>query len=283
MTTEHPHSHRQELLPLYALRALDDDAREEVEGHLRSCRACRRELAELEADLALLAEAPGPETPPSHVRRDLLREIETRTAEATAGIQSVRPAQVPVSRRRNRSTFGGRWMAVAAALLLVAGGLWVVHEIFQSRDETDVLRAEHDRLERELSAAQARIDALEEQRTALVRELHTLRDPSGHHVLLAGLEAAPEASARTVVSSTGDFARLYAFGLPELPEAQDYELWLIVDGRPVPAGVFDVDESGRAEIDVASLPPLDSIEAWAVTVEPAGGVPEPTGSMVLKG
>lgn len=279
MTTR-PHSHWEELLPLYALRALDDDAHEDVELHVRSCVACRRELAEIEADLALLAEAPGPETPPPHVRRELLREIEARTPKAAA---EVRPAQVPGPTRRSRSTFGGRWMAVAAALLLVAGGLWIVHEIFQSRDEADVLRAERDRLQRELGTAQARIDALEEQRTALVRELHTLRDPASRHVLLAGLEAAPQASGRTVVSPTGDSARFYAFGLPELPEAQDYELWLIVDGRPVPAGVFDVDERGRADVDVAALPPPDSIEAWAVTVEPAGGVPEPTGSMVLKG
>ena len=39
-----------------------------------------------------------------------------------------------------------------------------------------------------------------------------------------------------------------------------------------------------ATVPVANgLPPIAQIQAWAVTVEPQGGVPQPTGAMVLKG
>jgi anti-sigma-K factor RskA len=50
----------------------------------------------------------------------------------------------------------------------------------------------------------------------------------------------------------------------------------------VSAGVFDVDREGRGELEVAAVPASDQAATWAVTVEPAGGVPAPTGDMVLK-
>ena len=54
------------------------------------------------------------------------------------------------------------------------------------------------------------------------------------------------------------------------------------EGKPVPAGVFDPDPSGRALFESTEFPPADA-EAFAVTVEPRGGVPAPTGPIVLVG
>jgi anti-sigma-K factor RskA len=73
-----------------------------------------------------------------------------------------------------------------------------------------------------------------------------------------------------------------ASGLPTLPRDRTYQLWFIAGGKPVSAGIFDVGERGRGRLLVQSVPPAGAIDAWAVTVEPAGGVPQPTGAMVLK-
>ena len=259
------HERWEGLLPLYAMGAVDGEERDELERHLVDCLSCRRDLLALERDLGTLAEAPGPMEPPPEIRERLLRAVSTRAGEAEA------------SERFSTLRWSSLVGIAAAILLLLAGGLWL-----QTREAARGLRIERDRLVRELAAAEDRIESLERQQTALVRELQTLRDPSSEHVLLAGLDTAPGASGRTVVSPDGDSARFYAFGLPDLPEEEDYELWLIADGTPVPAGVFDVDARGEAVLDVPSLPALETIEAWAVTVEPAGGGPAPTGTMVLK-
>jgi anti-sigma-K factor RskA len=78
-------------------------------------------------------------------------------------------------------------------------------------------------------------------------------------------------------------ALFYAFGLSPLPQDKTYQLWYIAAGKPVSAGTFAVDPRGTASLRVDRVGDPRSIQAWAVTVEPRGGVPQPTGAMVLKG
>ena len=58
---------------------------------------------------------------------------------------------------------------------------------------------------------------------------------------------------------------------------------MIVGGEPVSAGVFDVGPGGRGRHEAASLPPIEGPVTIAVTVEPAGGLPKPSGPVVLAG
>ena len=51
----------------------------------------------------------------------------------------------------------------------------------------------------------------------------------------------------------------------------------------MPAGVFSVDAAGRALLRLPALPADQTFDAFAVTLEPAGGVPKPTGPMHLHG
>ena len=73
-----------------------------------------------------------------------------------------------------------------------------------------------------------------------------------------------------------------AAGLAAPPSNRTYQLWAIAEGKPVSAGIFDTGAAGQGQLLVERAPPPDRIGAWAVTVEPAGGVPQPTGVMVLK-
>ncbi len=49
------------------------------------------------------------------------------------------------------------------------------------------------------------------------------------------------------------------------------------------AGVFDADPSGRALFESKALSGLAAAQNFAVTVEPRGGVPQPTGPIILVG
>jgi anti-sigma-K factor RskA len=75
-----------------------------------------------------------------------------------------------------------------------------------------------------------------------------------------------------------------ASGLPAVPAGKTYQLWVVVaGGKPVSAGVFPVDPRGEAALRVGPMPAAEPAEIFAVTLEPAGGLPAPSGPMYLAG
>ena len=69
-----------------------------------------------------------------------------------------------------------------------------------------------------------------------------------------------------------------------MPSDKTYELWWITEkDGPVQAGLFKPDERGLGRIEATIPTDAGAIQAAAVTVEAAGGVPKPQGPMVLLG
>jgi hypothetical protein len=121
--------HDRSQLGAYALGALEADEVREVDEHLATCAECRAELAELEEMKDFLGEVPpeafleGPPPDGDLLLQRTLREVRTAAAPAA------RPAQPKRS----------RWLAVAAAVVVVAGALGGGVLIGrQSVNETDV-------------------------------------------------------------------------------------------------------------------------------------------------
>lgn len=75
-------------------------------------------------------------------------------------------------------------------------------------------------------------------------------------------------------------------GLPDLGSDYAYEGWIIVDGAPVTAGIFNVDENGNPDktsflLDAAQL---DRATAYALTIEPVpDNDPAPSKVHILAG
>ncbi|MSQ48485.1 MAG: hypothetical protein EXR78_08930 [Deltaproteobacteria bacterium] len=77
----------------------------------------------------------------------------------------------------------------------------------------------------------------------------------------------------------------YAFGMPPVPEGKEYQVWFMTEREgPVSAGVFSPDQDGVGQVLAAPPSKLcGEIRAVAVTLEPAGGLPKPSGEMYLRG
>ena len=73
-------------------------------------------------------------------------------------------------------------------------------------------------------------------------------------------------------------AVLVARELPPAPEGEVYEAWLIRDGVPEPAGLFEPRDGDAAAAVRGSL---EGVQAVAVTLEPEGGSPMPTSDPIL--
>lgn len=87
---------------------------------------------------------------------------------------------------------------------------------------------------------------------------------------------------RVITLPNSEDAVLVGSGLPALDDAQTYQLWAIdsavEDAAPVSAGTFDLSDGEiRAILRRTSV----NDPVWAVSIEPAGGSPQPTGEIVL--
>ena len=86
-----------------------------------------------------------------------------------------------------------------------------------------------------------------------------------------------------VISDDGNYGTLVVDGLTPLDVKQQYQLWLVKDGKRTSGGVFSVEDSGYGMLEIDSPQPLISYQSFGITVEPSGGSPGPTGQKVLGG
>jgi anti-sigma-K factor RskA len=258
-----PHTPRvEELLPAYALGALDGDDLRELEAHLAGgCEECRRQLALWQGDLEALA-AEAELVQPSDVTRARVLRLADRP-----------PAATP-----RRTAW---WMAVAAAVLL-AFALWGLLGRMRMERQVQSLEGERDQLHQQVDVLSQEVGRMRTDVLQARQDLQVIAAPGVQAVSLAGLGPSPGAKGRTYVNPNTRDALFYAFDLPHLPADKTYELWFITAGKPVAAGTFDVDRRGTGTVRVERVTAIP-IQAWAVTIEPRGGVPQPTGAMVLKG
>lgn len=169
------------------------------------------------------------------------------------------------------------WLLAAASVLLAIGTSmgWVSArgEISRLRTTIAELRASAT----EFLNVRAEFDR---ERSDRERVIAILSAGDVHSASLGSVAPAGAARGHVYVSaSRGLF--FAAEALPPLPAGRTYQLWTIVAGQPVSHGIFEPAGDGRAQV-LAQAPP-GAVQAIAVTVEPAGGVPAPTGDKVLLG
>ena len=260
-----------DLVAAHALGALDDDERVGLERHLAGgCAVCEPELVAMQRVAEGIALSAPAVEPRAEVRRGV---IERATA------------PVPFRPRTDASSRQRPWaIAASIAVLLLAGavvwGVSLQQKLKSERRDRIALATDLAAARAELTRTQAQLTSGEVERAALLRHLSVLGASRLQQVQLAALPPAPSANARMFVDPGSGKAIFSATGLPALPTNRTYQLWFISGAKPVSAGIFDVGPEGNGRVLVQAAPPANVV--WAVTVEPAGGVPQPTGQMVLK-
>jgi hypothetical protein len=211
-----------------------------------------------------LAQAVSQQDPPFDLRSRVLRN-------AAAGTQ--------LKERRSPASYVP-WLATAASLVLAAGLTLY----------TGQLRTRISMLEDELRDARARADATERQLADAQRAVAgahnavaVLTAPDVARIDLAGQPIAPKASARAFWSRSRGMV-FTASNLPALPPGRTYQLWVVTAQQaPISAGLLTPDAAGNVSDTFNTPPDLPRPVAIAVTIEPAGGVPAPTGERYLIG
>jgi anti-sigma-K factor RskA len=253
-----------ELAAGYALGALEVEDRARFEALLAAGNAeARAALRDFESTVADLAAETAQAAPPE-VKAALMARIDAE-GRSRGALTEVLSAARPAPNRPSLWTIV-TVSAMAAGIAALAVGL-AVSTVYDRRIRQ--LAQEQSLLKRDLARQETLVTIL--------------KDPATRVVALSGLPPAPAAQARILWHATAG-GLLVAQGLPPAPEGKAYELWAIAGkGAPVPAGVFVVDAKGVGSLRVAPLQAGEALDTFAVTLEPAGGVPAPTGRMYLAG
>jgi anti-sigma-K factor RskA len=261
MTRRDPEPHA--LIGAYAVDALDPASAGRFERHLSSCPECADELAGLRETAARLCAAAA-ERPPQSLRKRVLAASARspqlppvigragRLRRPAASRRSWQSGSPSPSRRRAR----GRVAVAIAAASLVAAAVIIAAVVLTGPGTSASGRARGRRIGIAIAAVLTAPDA-----KMLDVRLHT-------------------AGRATVIMSTRENALVFtAAGLPGLPRASCYELWLIGPGRDRPAGMLPPPRHGMTGPVVASG--LRTGDHLGLTVEPRGGTRRPTSALLL--
>jgi anti-sigma-K factor RskA len=253
------HSERhEELVAASALGLPLGPDRVELERHLaEGCAVCEGLLDDFRRASTALA-AGVPEAAPAP-------ELKEKILEA---VRAPGPTRVPA---RPAAAFPWRALAAAAVLALLVVGV----DDARLRRQREDLRSQSAALADKLRTAETSLA----ERTLRAR---VLESDDVQMRILGGQGPQPEARGRVFWSERARRGIIVASNLAPLPADRQYELWVFLKGKPVNAGVFDADPDGRALFESTDFPEPNA-ENFAVTVEPRGGVPAPTGPIVLVG
>jgi anti-sigma-K factor RskA len=230
----------------YAMGVLEDPERSEIREHLgRGCEVCMAGMREAREVVAMLAETAPAAAPSPRLRRRIL---------ASVGVERSRWWTVPV------------WAGVS--LCFLAAALY-----YHGREQARGIEIARVRDQfREQSAEVAR---LTEARARLNEILSLLNQPETRQVTFGAGEPKPPRGKVFVHPTQG--VLLLASNLPPAPAGKIYEMWIIPKGgKPAPAGLFQSAPDGTATHLQAGPINVAATGAVAVTLEPAGGVPQPT-------
>jgi anti-sigma-K factor RskA len=118
------------------------------------------------------------------------------------------------------------------------------------------------------------------------RGINTLRAElaAARVVSMSGAGPQPQAAARIFWDEQNGTWHVYLANMKPSDPGRTYQLWFITpEQKKVSAAVFDVGSQGVGEIVVRVPRELGKIAVAAVTEEPSGGVPQPTGAIQLVG
>ncbi|WP_420113290.1 anti-sigma factor [Pseudactinotalea sp.] len=245
----------------YVLDALEPEELVAFERHLAVCADCRDDVRSLR-DAVVRLPAVSSVQPPPELRDSVLAAIsQVRPLPPLPEQAAPEPAAASgvdeLARRRRRTPSRDRWrvLAAAACVLALAGVAW------------GVLRP--------AGADHAREIAVVEQESRV--QLEALLSASDLRVYAA--DGVGGMRGTVLMSDEVGSAVVLLQDLPALGNSEVFQAWTIAGDAPADAGVF---RSGDGAATVLLTGDVLAADVVALTIEPTGGSPSPTGDILIQ-
>jgi anti-sigma-K factor RskA len=163
-----------------------------------------------------------------------------------------------------------RYVAAASVILLAVST--ALNYYFFSQYKKYIVK--YDELVSSQNQLAAANKTLETKLQDYEQTLNLIRDPAMAVVKMPGIPTSPSPSSLATVywDTKSKDVYLLVNNLPEPTADKQYQLWALVDGKPVDAGVFDL-KDGLSLLKMKNIP---QAQAFAITLEKKGGSIAPT-------
>lgn len=244
------------ILEAYAAGLLAENERKEVERNLQLYPALKTELEQIEAtqELLLLTTAIQPSV---KVKSQLFAALDQQDDKKV----------LPLKPGNNTMRF---WQfAVAASLSLAIVSSFLAYNYYNKWRTTVIslndLMTRNQQIAEDYNTVNNRISEIE-------TDLRVMTNPDFQRIVMKGTANAPQALAAVYWNKNSQEVYLSLQNMKELSQENQYQLWAIIDGKPVDVGVFDGNLAGLIKMKNIG----QGAAAFAVTIEPKGGKPSPT-------
>lgn len=269
------------ILELYVLGDLTPEEKLKVEELAALYPEVKAELAEIERTLGELADSYAIE--PSENLRDRFlnnlsfnKEEENNTHVSSPFIENrqkdilddTKDNIIPLNNSK-LNFYKYSFAACFALLILSLAALFTVYNSLQeSKEQLAVLQSSNQDYANQVNFLDKKVQSTNEM-------LSIYTNPDFKMVELKGTANSPESKMLVAFNPKEQkvMIDMKNISLPTHDENHQYQLWALVDGKPVDLGVFDGISS---EAVMKKMKAIDKAQAFAVTLEPKGGSVNPT-------
>ena len=189
--------------------------------------------------------------PPIHLKDEILKKIDfSRTVEGSGRIV---PLKSENSNKKNDFSMP-MWMKAASVAVLFGLG-YMGYEVGSKSAQLEKISQNNTELS-------TKVTQLEQMNSMVM---------NSQKIELKGVKNHPNMLA-DVYWHTSKKVFLEIKNLPDAPTGKQYQLWAIVDGKPVDMGMY----SAKADSTVQEMKSVDNAQAFAITLEKEGGNATPT-------
>ncbi len=243
------------IIELYLMNALPKDEAAEVEALAVAHSEIRVEIEDIQNALQQYTQVYAIEPKPE-LKEKILEKIKAEQPLTIQNQATLSPVKIVETSPLSIKPIWITWLAAAASVVSIV-------LFFQNMNN-----------KKALTNCTAENTKLVENQKVIVQleyKLDILRRSDTKEIEMKGLGIAPESRVLVYWNSTEKATLLSIQNLPKPADDKQYQLWAIVDKKPVDAGVFVYDATA-----VQQMKGFEHAEAFAVTLEPKGGSIAPT-------
>jgi hypothetical protein len=258
------------ILELYAAGLASEQEQRDVQAYIAQYPEVAEELQQIESGMELYVRASA--KAPSHsVKEKVFARINNEQ------VNSAPVAAVQVESDKNILApvmgIAPYWKYAAAASVALLIGSVAVNVLLYNKSND---------ISQSLQQTQQELASLKDENKTMEGDMAVVQNKFSKPVSLKGLEAAPDAAAKIFwMENTGE-VYLDPSNLPEAPAGKQYQLWGIVDGKPVSGGMILTSKKGD-KYRIQKMKTFGKVDAFAITLESEPGNTSPKGPMFVMG
>jgi hypothetical protein len=165
------------------------------------------------------------------------------------------------------------WKKMAAAAVLLLFGSVLLNMLLYNKNNAT---------SGELQQTKELLAGIEDKAKAMEQDMQVVQSRYSMPVALNPMENMPDAAAKVFWMKNSGEVYIDPSNLPDVPEGKQYQLWAIVDGKPVDGGMILTTKKGD-KYRIQKMKTFGRAEAFAVTLESESGNTSPKGPMYVMG